>query len=106
VIVYFISGVREYTNGEKSYEPDFSADAGGGAGVSADANAGDGQAPDLNALIDLLGWRYGAGFKEFIHGEGNCFFLVNGGGIAATGGLNTPLVPGDRVEILPFVHGG
>ena len=90
--VFFLSSVREHAGGDKSYEPDYGSDAG--------------QIRDLNGLIDALGRRYGEGFKDFMLGEGNCFFLVNGGGIAATGGLNTPLSAGDKVEILPFVQGG
>lgn len=90
--VYFLSSVQEHARGEKSFDADF----GDGAG----------QVRDLNGLIDALGARYGEDFREFILGHGNCFFLVNGGGIATTGGLSTPLSPGDKVEILPFVHGG
>jgi len=90
--VYFLSSVQDYTGGDKSLELGF--------------GAGEGEARDLNALIDLLGARYGEGFRDFVNGEGNCFFLVNGSGVAARGGLGAPLAPGDKVEILPFVQGG
>jgi molybdopterin converting factor small subunit len=61
---------------------------------------------NLHALINLLGERFGAQFKEFLLGDDTCFFLVNGSGIMTTGGLNTPLHAGDKVDILPFVPGG
>ena len=58
------------------------------------------------ALIDFLGGQFGGEFKEFLLGDKTCFFLVNGGGIMRTGGLDTPLGSGDTVEVLPFVDGG
>lgn len=84
--VLFHGSVQEYTAGESS------CDAEG--------------APDMRALIALLGERYGGQFTDFLLGDGLCFFLVNGKGIMMTGGLGTPLQPGDTVEVLPFVHGG
>jgi molybdopterin converting factor small subunit len=63
-------------------------------------------APTLRALIDALGERFGDIFREFLLGEETCVFLVNGSGIVTTGGLNSPLQPGDKIEVLPFVDGG
>ncbi len=63
-------------------------------------------AASLSQLIDRLGARYGEPFKAFLMGEETCFFLVNGSGILATGGLDTPLRAGDTVDVLPFVDGG
>jgi len=86
--VYFHSNVKDHTGGEGSFE------------IAAD------QAQNLQELIDILGDHYGPGLRDFLSGEGNCFFLVNGSGIAATGGLRTPVGSRDKVEILPFVQGG
>ena len=63
-------------------------------------------AQSVRMLIDLLSGQYGARFAEYLLGDGTCFFLVNGSSIIQTGGLDTPLNQGDRVEILPFVDGG
>ena len=84
--VLFYANVRDYTSGEKSFETDSTL--------------------NMRTLIDLLGEHYGGKFKEFLLGDDTCFFLVNGKGAMTTGGLNTPLHPGDKVEILPFVGGG
>jgi len=61
---------------------------------------------DVKTLIELLAAHYGEAFKEFLLGDDTCFFLVNGSGIMATGGLRTPLHDDDVVEVLPFVGGG
>ena len=84
--VVFYGNVLDYTNEEKTLEVE---------GV-----------PCVRALIDLLGERFGAHFKEFLLGDDTCFFLVNGNGIMTTGGLATPLYAADTVEVLPFVDGG
>ena len=84
--VLFHGSVQEYTLGEKSFE------------------AGD--TPSLRTLVALLGERFGERCREFLLGEHTCFFLVNGTGIMMSGGLDTPLHPGDTVEVLPFVPGG
>ena len=84
--VLFFGNIQAYTLGEKSFE------------------AGD--ATCVSKLIDLLGEGFGERFKEFLLGENNCFFLVNGKSIMTTGGLNTPLHPCDTVEVLPIVEGG
>ena len=80
--------VREYTNGENSCEfPD--ADC-----------------PGVRDLIDRLGGRFGESFRKFLLGSETCLFLVNGKGLMMTGGLDTKLNPGDKVDVLPFVQGG
>ena len=84
--VYFFGSVLEYTGGEKSHD------------------AGDSQ--DLNVLIEKLGIYYGEAFREYLLAEGTCFFLVNGKGIATTGGLKTRLEGGDKIEILPHIGAG
>jgi molybdopterin converting factor small subunit len=77
--------VLEYTNGDKSYK-------------SASCTS-------LRSLAQELGSRYGEKFIELLLG-GCYFFLVNGKGVMSTGGLDTPLKPGDRVEALPVVEAG
>ena len=84
--VLFYANVRDYAAGEKSFEA--------------------GETQSVRTLIDLLGGRFGGKFKDFLLGDKNCFFLVNGKGIMTTGGLETPLHGGDKVEILPHVGGG
>ena len=84
--VIFYSGVLAYTDGEKFFEAE-------------DCSA-------MRDLIDKLAGRFGERFREFILGDETCFFLVNGKGIMKTGGLDTPLHPGDKVEVLPFAGAG
>ena len=84
--VLFHGSVRDHTSGESSFDP--------------------GEARDLRRLIEMLGERFGEPFREFLIGDQNCFFLVNGSGTMMTGGYDTPLKNGDTVEILPFVDGG
>jgi len=84
--VFFYGSVLEHTSGAESTEIEVS--------------------PTLRALIDALGERFGDSFREFLLGEETCVFLVNGGGIVTTGGLNTPLQSSDKIEVLPFVDGG
>jgi len=57
-------------------------------------------------LIDELGSCFGPRFQAFLLGDETCLFLVNGKGILSTGGLDTGLVPGDKIEILPFIEAG
>ena len=83
--VKFFGSILEHTNGEMSFEP--------------------GTCPSLRELSGLLGSRYGESFTELMLG-GACFFLVNGRGTALTGGLDTLLKKGDRVDMLPFVDAG
>ena len=63
-------------------------------------------AETLSILIDNLGEKFGATFKEYLLADDTCFFLINGKSIINTGGLNTPLKPEDKVEILPVVEAG
>ena len=64
-----------------------------------------GQVETIGLLIEELGYKIGADFKEYLLGE-NCFFLVNGRAILGTGGLNTKVSLGDKIEILPVVEAG
>ena len=84
--VLFYGNVLEYTNGDKSYEP---------------KNSG-----SVRELIDELERRYGKRLKDFLLGDETCFFLVNGTGLMMTGGLETKLQQGDKVEALPFADAG
>ena len=88
--VLFYGSVREHTNGDKSYEfPDTSESC-----------------LCIRDLIGKLGGYYGAAFRDFLLGSETCFLLVNGKGIMMTGGLDTKLLPGDKIELLPFVQAG
>ena len=60
----------------------------------------------VRGLIDELGAHFGQAFKDFLLGDETCLILVNGKGLMPTGGIDTPLSPGDRIEILPFVEAG
>jgi len=60
----------------------------------------------VRSLIDALGAHFGQGLKDFLLGDETCLILVNGKGLMPTGGLDTPLASGNRVEILPFVEAG
>ena len=84
--VLFHGSVRDHTSGEASFDP--------------------GEALDVRRLIEMLGERFGGPFREFLTGDQNCFFLVNGSGTMMTGGYDTPLKNSDTAEILPFVDGG
>jgi molybdopterin converting factor small subunit len=84
--VLFYGAVLTYTNGEKSF------------GTEACSSVRD--------LIDRLGVRYGERAKKFLLGDGTCFFLVNGKGLMASGGLDAKLKPDDKIEVLPFIDAG
>ena len=84
--VVFYGKVIEYTNGETSYRPEY--------------------CPSLRSLIEKLGDCYGDSFKDFLLSSETCIFLINGTGVLSTGGLDSPLKEGDKVEILPFVDAG
>ena len=84
--VSFYGNVQEFTFGEKSLEIE--------------------GARSVRTLIDVLGEYFNKSFKEFLLGDDTCFFLVNGNGIIAAGGLDMPLHADDVVEVLPFVDGG
>ena len=64
------------------------------------------ESTSVRTLIDELGAQFGQSFKAFLLGDETCLFLVNGSGLMATGGLDTPLCAEDKVEILPFVEAG
>jgi molybdopterin converting factor small subunit len=83
--VLFYGAVLTYTNGEKSFDTACSS---------------------VRDLIERLGVRYGERSRQFLLGEGTCFFLVNGKGLMASGGLDAKLKPDDRIEVLPFVDAG
>ena len=85
MIVRFRGSVLEITDGEDSFEP--------------------GPCPDMRRLIDALTMRYGESFSELIN-RSACFFIVNGKGTMSTGGFDTPLKHGDKVEVLPLVEAG
>jgi len=87
--IIFYGSVLEYTNNEKSFE------------TSDNANIA-----TVRELINELCLHYGERLKEFLLGEDTCFFLVNGAGLMMTGGLNTKLQPGDKIEVLPFADAG
>jgi molybdopterin converting factor small subunit len=86
MVVTFYGSVLDCTNGEKTFSP--------------------GPCPDIRALIGKLAGRYGEATGDFMAGDETCFFLVNGRGIALTGGLGTKLEPGDKIDILPFADAG
>ena len=65
-----------------------------------------GDVQSVGVLIDQLGERFGGDLKDYLLGENTCLLLVNGSGIATTGGLKTPISADDKIEILPFVQGG
>ena len=83
--VRFFGSVLECTNGENSFEPE--------------------HCDSMLRLIEVLSGRYGDPFAELVRSNA-CFFLVNGKGIMSSGGLDTLLSQGDRVEVLPFVDAG
>ena len=86
--VTFYGKVVEYTNGDSTFAPD------------------PGVCLTLRSLIDFLGICYGEDFKLFLLGKDTCIFLINSSGIMLTGGLDSPVNIGDKIEILPFVDAG
>jgi len=86
MIVLFYGSVLDFTNGEKLL------------------NIND--CSSIRTLIDKLSGQYGKNFEDFLLGNETCFFLVNGKGIMMTGGLDTILKPGDKIEVLPFTEAG
>ena len=85
--VTFYGRITEYTNGEKTFMPSASHST-------------------LSALLGELSGHYGEAFESFIHGNEACLILVNGNGVMMSGGLDSPLKPDDRIDILPFVDAG
>jgi len=86
MIITFYGAVQEYTQGEKSFEPDEPC-------------------ATLRSLIPVLLKRYGDPFKEAVDNE-RFFFLVNGRAAALSGGLNTSLKQGDKIEVIPRIEAG
>jgi len=60
----------------------------------------------VRETVDKLGNLLGDKVKETLLGSESCIFLVNGKGIMTTGGLESELKPGDKVEILPYIDAG
>jgi molybdopterin converting factor small subunit len=84
--VTFYGGVTRYTNGDKNYTPKAHA--------------------ALRGLLEELGDYYGEQFDSFVNGSETCIILINGKGVILSGGLDSSLDSGDKIEILPFVDAG
>ena len=84
--VLFYGNVLDFTNNEKSCEVN--------------------DCQDIQELLNNVTTHFGERFREYLFGNETCFILVNGRGIMLTGGLNTKLHPGDKIEILPFTEAG
>jgi len=84
--VTFYGGVTRYTNGDKSYTPKTHA--------------------ALRGLLEEMGDYYGEQFISFVNGSETCIILINGKGVMLSGGLDSALDSGDKIEILPFVDAG
>ena len=87
--VSFHGSVREFTNGEKSYDYPDPADR-----------------LSVRDLIGMLGSRFGERFREFLLGNETCLILINGRSLAMAGGLDAELKAGDKIDVLPFIEGG
>ena len=84
--VTFYGLITRYTGGEKSYTPEVHS--------------------TVRGLLDELGGYYGDDFIAFVLGNETCIILINGKGIMLTGGLDSALQAGDKIDILPFVDAG
>jgi len=84
--VTFYGSITRYTNGDNAYTPKVHA--------------------ALRGLLDELSKYYGELFASFINGNEACIILINGKGIMMSGGLDSALKAGDKIEILPFVDAG
>ena len=84
--VSFYGGITRYTNGDSSYTPKVHA--------------------ALRGLLEELGEYYGEQFVSFINEKETCIILINGKGIMLSGGPDSVLDSGDKIEILPFVDAG
>jgi len=89
--VTFYGRITEYTDGEKTFSPEVPTME---------------KCNSLRDLLDELYQRYGESFKSFINGNETCLILLNSNGIAFSGGLDSPLKQGDKIDILPFVDAG
>ena len=85
--VVFYGRVTKQTDGDKTYTPKT-------------------HCATLQELLGELSSHYGESFETFIHGNETCLILINGRGITQSGGLESPLNPGDKIDILPFVDAG
>jgi len=85
--VTFYGSVKKYTNGDKTFSPKTTHQT-------------------LRELLVELGEFYGEELKSFLQSDETCLMLINGKGIALSGGLDSPLGTDDKVEILPFVEAG
>ena len=85
--VLFYGSVIDHAGGKESFHPQTSVTS-------------------VRLLIDALGRSFGQDFKAFLLDDETCLFLVNGKGLLSTGGLDTKLAPGDKIEILPFIEAG
>jgi len=84
--VTFYGSITKHTNGEKTF--------------SSKAHS------TLRELLAELSEVYGNEFGMFLRGDETCLILINGKGIALSGGFDSPLNAGDKIEILPFVEAG
>ena len=85
--VSFNSYVTSYTNGDKFYSP-----------VKCETT--------LRDVLSEMYEHYGQQFESFVNGNETCLILINGKGTALSGGLDSPLGEGDKIDILPFVGAG
>jgi len=86
MIVEFYGRITEHTNGEKTYTPKVHS--------------------TMKTLMEELNDYYGENFASLLQGSETCLILINGKGMMLSGGTETPLHPGDKIEILPFVDAG
>jgi len=84
--VTFYGSITRHTNGDKIFTPKSHS--------------------TLRELLAELGEVYGESFGALLQGSETCLILLNGKGIAYSGGLDSPVSVGDKVEILPFVEAG
>jgi len=85
--VTFYGNIKKYTNGEKIFSSKTTHQT-------------------LRELLAELGEFYGESFGQFLKNDDTCLILINGKGVALTGGVDSPLGAEDKVEILPFVVAG
>ena len=84
--VLFYAAITRYTRGEKSFTPK--------------------EHSTLRGVLDELCVHYGEEFESFIYASEKCIFLINGQGVMMSGGLDSPVCFGDKIEIIPFVDAG
>jgi len=86
--VTFYSKVKGYTNSESTFIPATKTHS------------------TLRELLGEVSKHYGKRFETFVNSNETCLFLVNGKGVTLSGGLETPVKFGDKIEILPFIEAG